>query len=143
MFDGSEGYDVEGLGDLLGARCLNFDVGELERADCFAEERRLFLVGFDEGDVECWDPELDGDSGKAGARADVGQGCGGSCARVPCWKKLLRGEERFAKVAGDDFLGRADGGKVGARVPAKEEVDVGGDLVEQNFGQVGCRASLF
>lgn len=41
------------------------------------------------------------------------------------------GEEAFAEVALDDLFRAADGGEADAGVPAEEEVEIGGDLVEQ------------
>jgi len=49
-------------------------------------------------------------------------------------------EEAFPEVAADDLLGVADGSQVGAGVPFKEEVEVGGEPGDEGggcFGEVG------
>ena len=38
------------------------------------------------------------------------------------------GEEAFAEVAADDFFGFADGGEVGAGVPAEKKIKVDAEL---------------
>jgi hypothetical protein len=39
-------------------------------------------------------------------------------------EQVLGGEETLAEVAGDDFVFVADGGEIGAGVPALEYIDV-------------------
>ena len=66
---------------------------------------------------------------------------GGRPHAVRGWEKGLGGEEGFAEVAGDDFIGVADGCEVGAGVPAEEYIDVGRYTFElgrgERFQQVG------
>jgi hypothetical protein len=69
---GPEGDGVEGLRDVFGARGLDFDVRELERANHLPKEGRLLLVRFDERDMKLRSPELDGEAGEASAGAYVG-----------------------------------------------------------------------
>lgn len=71
----AKGDHVEGAaGKGLGARALYIDVRQCKGAGDFAEEGGFFLVGLDQGQRNVGRPKFDGDSGEAGAGADVGQG---------------------------------------------------------------------
>lgn len=72
--DGAEGDDLEGAsGEGLGAHVLYIDVRQYKRAGDFAEEGRLFVVGFDQGEGDMGRPELDGEAGEAGTGTEIGQ----------------------------------------------------------------------
>jgi len=71
--DGAESYYVEGGGGKsFGAGILYIDVRQCKGAGDFAEEGCLFEVGFDQGEGDAGVPEFDGESGEAGAGAEVG-----------------------------------------------------------------------
>lgn len=79
---GSEG-DYFGMGGVIGFR-NDFgsvgdyiDVRQCKCADCFAEEGRFLVIGFDHGQMDVRGPDLYGEGGKSGAGADVqDSGCG-------------------------------------------------------------------
>ena len=48
------------------------------------------------------------------------------------------GEEGFAEVAGDNLRRVADGGEVHARVPAQQQVEIGGKLRAPSFVEDGA-----
>ena len=100
--DGAEGHDVVGLDRLrrahahalimfwgrwvrgvadreaarkkiFGSRGYYIDIRQCKGAGDFAKEGGLFVVGFDQRHGDLRRPEFDGDAGKSGARADVGE----------------------------------------------------------------------
>ncbi len=118
---GAEGYGVELLGGRQGFDPVRPDVGcETEGSDYFAEESRLFVLGFGEGYLDFGAEQGYGEAGEAGSRAEVEEGGGAGI-------EVLGGEEAFAEVAADDLLWVADSGQVGAGVPLEKEVQVGGE----------------
>ena len=124
--DGAEGDDGEGSGgEGFGADVLYIDIRQCKGAGEFAEEGDFFVVGLDEGERDVRGPELDGDAGKSGAGAEVGdfksfqrRGRGGRRGRPG--KQDSGGEEGLAEVAGNDLFFIADGGEVEAGVPAEK-----------------------
>jgi len=77
--DGSEGYNVEGSGgESFGASVLYIDVRQCKGSGNFAEEGGFLVVGFDESEGDVRGPEFDGESGEAGAGAEVGYAGGAS-----------------------------------------------------------------
>lgn len=121
----------------FGAGGAYIDSCQYKSADDFAEKRGPLVIGFDEGDGEFRDAEFDGNAGKTGAGAYVGQGHGRGCgcrawpgrtAESGCLyltgKDVTRGEEAFTEVAGYDLVGIADCGQVHAGVPAQKYIDV-------------------
>ncbi len=137
----AEGDGGEGLagGHVLYAAGPDGRVGQVEAADGLAEEACLLALGLGERDVQVWEQELDGQAGEAGSGAEVEktgrreEGRGKRKVR----SELEGAEEALAEVALDDALGVADGGEVGAGVPAEEEVEVGGELREERCGGWG------
>jgi hypothetical protein len=51
--------------------------------------------------------------------------------------EMAAGEEALAEVAADDLLGLADRGKVGAGVPAQQQIQVQRELRQQVRGRGG------
>jgi hypothetical protein len=138
VVDGAEGDDVEeaGGGKVLDAGCVDGGLlwREVEGAEGFTEEGGFFVLGLGEGDVEMGEGELDGEAREAGAGAEVEEG---GFPVFDQWRDVDGGEEGFAEVALDDLLGVSDGGEVGAGVPFEEEIEVGGELVVEVFGEGG------
>ncbi len=75
---GSEGYYV-GLGE-VGAPAGGYgfdsvgdyiDVGQCKCPGYFAEEGGLFVIRFDQRQVDAWSPDLQGKGGESGAGTDV------------------------------------------------------------------------
>jgi hypothetical protein len=56
---------------------LYIDVRQCKGAGHFAEEGRLLVIGFDQGEGDVRSPEFDGESGEAGAGTEVGEADGG------------------------------------------------------------------
>ena len=79
--------------------------------------------------MEVWKGELDGEAGEAGTGTQIKEGLGG--------RKMTGGEEGLAEVAADDLFRTADGGEVGAGVPFQEEVEIEGELVQEERSWVG------
>ena len=67
VFDGAEGDHIVSLRGGLGTCVLYIDVRQCKRAHHFAEEGGFLVVGLDEGEGDVRRPELDRDSGEAGA----------------------------------------------------------------------------
>ena len=147
--DRAEGDKFGLRGEALSAVRGYIDVRQCKGADDLAQEGDFLVLGFEEGGAEARRPELDGEAGESGAGADVEKvecfgwrlavgnalgsidGRGGACGTVlTCAgggayaymsrQQGLGSEERFAEVAGDDGFGVADGGEVGAGVPAEK-----------------------
>ena len=114
------GFEVFGAGGGDG------DVMQVEGADDFLEKCRFAMLGLDERDGQLGTPDLDGQAGKAGAGADIQEAHG--TGLMAHGEENLGGEQGFAEVAGDDLLGVVDGGEVHARVPAMEDLEIGGEL---------------
>jgi len=115
--------ELAGFGHGFGSGGPDF-YWKAKRADCFAEEGGLFVLGFGQGDGDLGAQEGYGESGEASSAAEVEEGGG-------CWVKVAGGEEALAEVAADYLFGVADGGEVGAGVPLEEEVEVEGELGEE------------
>ena len=110
---------------------------EVESADGFAEERCFFSLGFGQGDLERGEEELDGEAGEAGAGAEVEESSSGRKKRLD----VDASEQAFAEVAADDFFRFADGGEVGAGVPAQEDVEVEAE-VRVEGRRYGCAGEV-
>ena len=136
-FDGAEGHEVGARevwlgGEGFGAGGDHIDVGKCKGAGHFAEEGGFPVIGFDEGEVEVGRPDFEREGGESGTGTDIEdfrwrpidfnvRGELGS--RRDEWrrgKKMASEEERFAEVAGHDFLFLADGGEVDAGVPTEQ-----------------------
>ena len=72
--DGAEGNYGEGLvGQGFRADILYIDVRQCKGADDLVEEGGFLVIGFDQGEGDLRGPKLDGDAGKSGAGAEVGE----------------------------------------------------------------------
>src|SRR5258708_28638570 len=133
----AEGDDAELTvgGQGLHTGSPDLDVWKIQGAHGVAEEGSLFVLGFGEGDLKVGAKESDGQAGEAGSGSEVKERhrAGGRGS----WIQVAGGEEALAKVTADDLFRIADGGEVGAGVPFEEEVEVGGELVDQRRGGIG------
>ena len=118
---------------------MYIDICQCNGAGDFAKECGFFLIRFDECEGDVGSPEFDGESGEAGAGAQVGDASRTFHRRVRRGRRgiifclvfmagvreeVTSGEEGFSEVAGDDFFGIADGGEVNAGIPVEEYIDV-------------------
>ena len=133
------------VAQMFGAGGGYLHVRQRQGADYFAEECGFLVIGFDERERDVRSVEFDGESGEAGAGAEVGEmkifhhrGHGGHGGRRER-ENMAGGEEGFSEVAGEDFFGIADSGEVDACVPAQEQIEVGGDVAVKS---VVCRLSV-
>ena len=148
--DGAEGHYVESLSDAFRTGVFYIDVRQCKGTDHFAKEGGFLLIGLDEGKGDVRGPEFDGESGEAGARAEVGhtgvtrslrwtlvdgQVRASKVPRGTVGEQVAGGEEGFAEVASDDFFFAADGGEVDASVPTLEYIDVRRYMMELSRGQ--------
>lgn len=118
-FDCTHGNDMGGCWrHLFGAGGNYIDICQCKGAANFAEKRCLLLLGFNEGHVNRRSPDLNRNTGEAGAGSEVEKPV------VGCWvwgigrEQMTSGEEGFAEVTGHNFFGIADGGEIDAGIPA-------------------------
>lgn len=134
LIDGAEGDAGVTRGEGFGAGCVHLGVGKVQRAECFAEEGSLLVLGLGERDGDLRAEDGDGQAGEAGSRAEVEQGgeAGGQGAGA---------EDGFEKVAAEDAFFIADGGEVGTCVPPLQKSEIGGEL-RRCLDVQGCTAGL-
>jgi len=149
MFDGAEGDEVggrEASGHGFSAVRDYIDVGQCKCAGDFAEEGGLFVVRFDEGQLDLGRPDFERQAREAGAGADVDsklraasfelrvrQGCskdlgdgrwigGGGCTHdiCPSGEEMASKEKRFAEMSCHDRFWIADSSEIDARIPAQQ-----------------------
>jgi len=104
---------------------LYIDVRQCKGSDDFAEESGFFVIRFDKCDGDAGSPDFYRDAREAGSGAKVSEANRTSHRRRRRGRreiflylalgrrsreKVASGEEGFAEVTGDDFLGIADGG---------------------------------
>lgn len=118
VIDGAKRDAVVEVGKRLSAGGMDGGV-EGEYADGFAKEGGLLVLRFGECDVDVVAAKGDGDAGEAAAGSVVEEG-GDACWYLVC------NRNRFNKMTTYYTFLIADGGEIGAGVPANKERKIGG-----------------
>lgn len=131
--DGAKGYAIELLLKGFGPTGENPGV-KTQRSNCFPKEGGLLVLRLSENHGDFRTAEGDRDAGESSAAAQIKQ-------RVKAWGQSLRCGYGLEEMASQDLPGIADRGQVHAGVPAEDQGEISGELVE-NRRRKGLEAGI-
>ena len=125
------------------------DVRQCKSPDDLAQEGRLLVIRFDQGEVNFRSPDFQRQAGEAGSRTYVEDTWGGGAiaARVlrtrsggirphtRIGEEMAGGEERLTEMSCHDMFRLAHGSEIDTRVPAQENIDIHRYVLQLGLGK--------